>query len=120
LNGLDESYAIVIRMLTQKLKEWPPEQLQLPRLLQIDGLHKPIKDMMKDEKELNKPYVQVTWHSQKTTTNPWQPRQEHTGMRLPVGMICHLCHGYGHRHFDCHKMAQFIILQNTYKHWMKS
>jgi hypothetical protein len=44
LNGLDDSYAAAIRIITQKLKEWPPDQHDPPRFLELDGLPKKIDD----------------------------------------------------------------------------
>jgi hypothetical protein len=43
LNGMDETYSAAIRIITQKLKEWPPEQHAPPCLLQIDSLPKLVK-----------------------------------------------------------------------------
>jgi hypothetical protein len=54
MNELDESYAPAIRINTQKLKEWPPEQHDPRRILELDGLLEKIEDILKEKYNLNR------------------------------------------------------------------
>ena len=118
LNGMDETYAPAIRILTQKLKEWPQDQHEPPRYLVLDSLPKKIEDIMKEDAYLSRPIVRITRH------RPTQPNRrmqtlnsDHQLKTRPmVDSTCRLCQGYGHKRIDCDKMAQYLILQEQSQH----